>query len=81
MTKTEKARSDYQKNKKRVQFQMVAMSLVLGKPLSTQHVDDFFMRPEDMKMKGADYYAIAVQVAKALCSVAKVVCPYVEDLP
>jgi len=59
---------------------MCGMSSVISdRTLSEAEVEHFFLRNQsDDKLQGADYAAIALQVAKAICAASKVICPYIE---
>lgn len=52
--------------------------------LTPEIVDQFFDEPKVLKAQkvgGTDYYALAVEVAQAICAAGAVICPYVNNLP
>lgn len=74
-------RQQYKKNKKTIMILMRGMSSEIGKrELTEDEVESFFLG-DNGKLKGADYAAIALQVAKAICAASKVICPYIEVIP
>lgn len=74
----EKLRENYKENKACIKAAMKAVAKEKGLTLASADIDKFFS--SDMK-PGTDYYQAAVTVAKALCGVAEVVCPYIKNLP
>jgi len=76
-------RQQFKKDRKNVMALMIGMSSVIGdRMLTEEEVDAFFLDyGSDDKMKGADYVAIAIKVAKAICRASKTICPYIEVLP
>ena len=77
-------REQYKKNKDNIKGLMIGMSYnqaIAERPLTEEEVDSFFLEGTSDKLKGADYVAIAIAVAKAICKASKVICPYIEVLP